>query len=180
MEQQIIFSISLLRALCCHISLRVGHLERQIYAGPIGTSHGWYSMSSRSEQNSRSNEPATTPGHRHGCISRKDIRHCRTDGGPVRTAVPSRSETHGRLRQSTQAARQRWKMCGGRRVGLHHRWLSYAGNGTGTILKRGGTMFGISHDVLMLILVGMLVGGSWHISRQLDKIIDLLGSILLK
>jgi hypothetical protein len=41
-------------------------------------------------------------------------------------------------------------------------------------------MFGISHDVLMLILVGMLVGGSWHISRQLDKIIDLLGSILLK
>ncbi len=41
-------------------------------------------------------------------------------------------------------------------------------------------MFGISHDVLLLILVGMLVGGSWHISRQLDKIIGLLESILLK
>jgi len=36
-------------------------------------------------------------------------------------------------------------------------------------------MFGISHDVLMLILVGMLVGGSWHISRQLDKIREILG-----
>lgn len=41
-------------------------------------------------------------------------------------------------------------------------------------------MFGISIDVVMLVCLGMLVGGSWHISRQLDKIIDLLSSILLK
>jgi hypothetical protein len=41
-------------------------------------------------------------------------------------------------------------------------------------------MFGISFEVAMIFLVAGIIGGLWHISTQLSKIVDLLHSILTK
>ncbi len=41
-------------------------------------------------------------------------------------------------------------------------------------------MFGITFETALIVLVAGIIGGLWHISTQLSKIVDLLHSILIK
>jgi hypothetical protein len=41
-------------------------------------------------------------------------------------------------------------------------------------------MLGISFELAMIFMVGLVIGGIWHISTQLKVIIGLLHDILIK